>query len=165
MLATAYILLGSNIGDRIKMLIDAEALINSEAGYISATSSIYETAAWGNTNQEAFLNKVIKISTPHLPIKLLQVLLASEQKLGRIREEKWGPRSIDLDILYYNSETIQLPELIIPHPEICNRRFTLIPLCEIAAELKHPILQKNNLQLLQQCSDNSKVSLYIDSKT
>jgi 2-amino-4-hydroxy-6-hydroxymethyldihydropteridine diphosphokinase len=142
------------------MLLDAEDLIEKYAGIISAESKVYETAAWGNTNQSSFLNKVIRISTPHSPEALLNILLEAELKLGRIRDEKWGPRTIDLDILYYNNEIIKSAILTIPHPEIGNRRFTLVPLCDIAAEYIHPIVKKNNNELLNQCSDQSEVKLF-----
>jgi 2-amino-4-hydroxy-6-hydroxymethyldihydropteridine diphosphokinase len=160
MQSTAYILSGSNLGDRMKMLLDAEALIATNAGIISAVSKVYETAAWGNTNQSSFLNKVIKITTPHSPEALLNILLEAELKLGRVRHEKWGPRTIDLDILYFNTEVIITTNLTVPHPEIANRRFTLVPLCDIAADYIHPIVKKSNIELLDLCNDQSEVKLF-----
>jgi 2-amino-4-hydroxy-6-hydroxymethyldihydropteridine diphosphokinase len=160
MLATTYILLGSNLGNRMKMLLSAEDLIQSTAGVISAVSKVYETAAWGNTNQDAFLNKVIELKTSHSPEALLSLLLAAEIELGRVRNEKWGPRTIDLDILYYNSDIIQSDKLTLPHPEIGNRRFTLVPLCDIASNYINPIFHKSNADLLVQCSDQSEVKLF-----
>ena len=160
MQSTAYILSGSNLGDRMKMLNDAEQLINQQAGKITVTSSVYETAAWGNTDQSAFLNKVIRLSTNHRPEDLLTILLEIEESLGRKRLEKWGPRTIDLDILYFDHSVVNSKQLIVPHPEIANRRFTLIPLCEIAAEYIHPTKGISNQEILNQCTDSSEVKIY-----
>ena len=142
------------------MLLAAEDLIQSKAGVISAISKVYETAAWGNTNQDAFLNKVIELKTSHSPADLLSLLLETELELGRVRNEKWGPRTIDLDILYYNFEIINSDKLTLPHPEIGNRRFTLVPLCDIASDYIHPIFHKSNADLLVHCNDQSEVKLY-----
>ncbi len=160
MQSSAYILLGSNLGNRMKMLDDAEILINKYAGKVIHTSNTYETAAWGKTDQSSFLNKVIHLSTSHAPESLLKILLGIEQKMGRERIEKWGPRTIDADILYYDSIIINESKLVIPHPEIQSRRFTLIPLCEIAFNYMHPVFKISNSELLKQCRDESEVTLY-----
>ena len=160
MQSTDFILSGSNLGDRMKMLLNAEELLNLHAGEIELTSSVYETAAWGNTDQSSFLNKVVKLTTSHSPDTLLTILLGIEERLGRIRKEKWGPRTIDLDILYFDKTIVNTTQLVVPHPEIPNRRFTLVPLCEIAEEYIHPVMKLSNKALLQQCKDLSDVTIY-----
>lgn len=153
-----YLLLGSNMGDKRQQLSVAISKI-AKSNQIIKQSGIYETAAWGNTNQPSFYNQVIQINTPFTPFALLTYILNVEQRMGRVRKEKWGQRAIDIDILYYNNLAIKSDHLIIPHTEIQNRRFTLIPLNEIAAELRHPLLQKSQRELLNNCLDTLEVSL------
>jgi 2-amino-4-hydroxy-6-hydroxymethyldihydropteridine diphosphokinase len=153
----AYLLLGTNLGNKINNIETALSKISSVCGVILIQSSIYETEAWGITTQPSFLNKVIKITTQLSAEKLLEQLLLIEMEMGRVRQSKWAERVIDLDILYFNEEIIVKERLKIPHPELHNRRFTLVPLCEIAPEYKHPVLNINNKQLLEQCNDKGKV--------
>lgn len=120
-------------------------------------SSVYQTAAWGNTQQADFLNQVIGIETQNSPDVLLQGLLKIEQDMGRNRNEKWEPRIIDLDILFFDSLILDIPELKIPHPYLHVRRFTLVPLHEIVPFLIHPVFNKSVSELLEACSDHSKV--------
>lgn len=152
-----YLLIGGNMGDRLAMLKSATDLIQKYCGNIRLTSSIYETAAWGPIQQAPFLNQVIVINTLMLPEKLMQQLLDIEQQLGRTRTISMGPRSIDIDILYFNNEIFSTPDLTIPHPRIQDRRFVLVPLTEIAPEMQHPILQLTHTELLIQCTDNLPV--------
>jgi 2-amino-4-hydroxy-6-hydroxymethyldihydropteridine diphosphokinase len=152
-----YLLLGSNLDNRWKTLEKARTLIHNRVGEIYKSSKVYETAPWGNTTQPAFLNQVIIIRSALTPKKILSKTQSIETELGRIRKEKWGERSIDIDILYYNSQIYNTPNLKIPHPEIQNRRFTLVPLVEIAAKFLHPVLLKSNAELLTNCSDLLKV--------
>jgi 2-amino-4-hydroxy-6-hydroxymethyldihydropteridine diphosphokinase len=161
MQSSAVILLGTNLGDKILMLDLAKKSIQNKIGEIINSSSIYETAAWGNTNQPSFLNCVIEIKTDLSPFQLLTSLLTIEGDMGRIRDEKWAPRTIDLDILYYNKEIVSTDNLIIPHPQIQNRRFTLVPLCEILSDFIHPVLGISNRALLSICDDNSDVAKYV----
>jgi 2-amino-4-hydroxy-6-hydroxymethyldihydropteridine diphosphokinase len=154
---TAYILLGTNLGDRFHLLHAAIDLIRTEIGSLISISSIYETAPWGVLDQPSFLNQVIAVSTHLIPAELLQVSLHIEQKLGRVRHEKWGARLIDIDMLYYEQEIILSDDLIVPHPRLHERRFTLAPLAEIAPHFLHPILNKTNEELLLICGDSSDV--------
>ncbi len=156
----AYLLLGSNLGNRKQVLEDAVSHIKKKLGGIIAYSSIYETGAWGIKDQPAFLNQVVKINTTLKPHKLLTSINAIEKILGRIRHKKWDERIIDIDILYYDNLIINTKNLTIPHLEIANRRFTLVPLVELAANFKHPILSKTQTELLARCKDELEVEVY-----
>lgn len=152
-----YLGLGSNLGNRQENLALARQLITVQIGDIVAQSSIYETAAWGLTDQNDFLNQVICINTEYEASEVLAKVLAVELSMGRVREIKWGARLIDIDILYYNDAIITLDNLIVPHPFIQERRFVLAPLAEIAPEFVHPQLKKTNASLLAHCADTSEV--------
>ncbi|MDK2820598.1 MAG: 2-amino-4-hydroxy-6-hydroxymethyldihydropteridine diphosphokinase [Clostridia bacterium] len=137
-LKTAYLSLGSNMGDRELNLKKALELLQSEDIIIERCSSWYETSPVGKTDQGWFLNRVVCIKTI-LPVrKLLQVVLSIENKLGRVRREKWGPRIIDIDILLYEDLNIDEPDLKIPHPRMLERAFVIVPLAEIAPKLVLP---------------------------
>ena len=146
------------MGNREETLENAGILIRQYCGTITALSSLYETAAWGNTNQASFLNQALEIDTDLQPGQLLRQILKIETRIGRIREEKYGPRVIDVDILFYNEEVHNYPSLKLPHPEIQNRRFVLVPLAEIAAGFIHPVLNKSIAELLDECPDPLEVS-------
>jgi 2-amino-4-hydroxy-6-hydroxymethyldihydropteridine diphosphokinase len=154
---SAVILLGSNLGNRYKNLSDALTLIKQKIGELKLSSKVYETAPWGNTEQPSFLNQVVEISTAFNALTLMKNLLAIEQEQGRIRREKWSPRIIDLDVLYFNEEIIQSNELTVPHPCMHERRFVLVPLNEILPNKLHPILKKMNSQLLKELKDQQDV--------
>ena len=153
----AYLLIGGNIGDRLANLKEAISLLNEDAGSIEQVSSIYETAPWGNTQQDAFLNQALVLSTSHDAATLLRILLSIETKMGRIRNIPLGPRTMDIDIIYFNNEIIETNQLTIPHPQLHKRNFVLIPLVEIAPNYLHPILNKTNSVLLSECKDESLV--------
>ena len=153
----AYLLIGGNIGDREDALQKAGALIAEHCGEVKNKSAIYETAAWGITNQPAFLNQVLAIETKLTARQLIRRILNLEKMMGRVREEKLGPRIIDIDILLFNQEIYNLRFLIIPHPELQNRRFALQPLAEIAPDMMHPVLKKSITDLLQSCTDELPV--------
>ena len=157
---TVYIQLGSNIGERKSYIAKSMEQIEENIGEIITASSIFETIPWGNKNQNNFLNSVIKIKTPFDAFKVLQKSQEIENNLGRVREEKWGERTIDIDILFYNNEIINTTKLNIPHPLIQKRKFVLVPLSEIAPNYIHPILKKNISTLLSECKDNQKVLDY-----
>src|SRR5438067_2477725 len=118
-----YLLTGGNIGDRILNLQKAKRQIETQVGTVLKQSTLYETAAWGVTDQNAFLNQVLLVATSIAPEELLSTLLNIEQQLGRKRIEKMGPRTIDIDILFYNSDIISSPSLTVPHAQVANRRF------------------------------------------
>jgi 2-amino-4-hydroxy-6-hydroxymethyldihydropteridine diphosphokinase len=148
-----YLLLGSNMGNRMEYLREAEKLLIQNRIQVIDESSIYETEPWGNADQSWFLNIVLQVNTSLLAEELLEKLLSIELELGRIRKEKWGERSIDIDILYFNDETIETETLTIPHPGIPNRKFTLIPLVEMCPLETHPISKHNQMELLAVCTD------------
>jgi len=142
-----FLLLGSNLGDKLSNLEEAKNRIGS----VIRSSSVYATGAWGKTEQPEFLNQVIEIKSHLSPQELLQKILDIEIAMGRVRIEKWGSRSIDIDILFYKNQVIDEANLKVPHPEIRNRRFTLEPLNELAPDL---IIQDKTVhQLLEECKD------------
>lgn len=149
--------LGSNLGDRAKNLKDAIKLIGLP---IVAESAIYETEPVDYLNQPWFLNQVLQCETSFHPLKLLKECQRVENELGRTREISKGPRTIDIDLLFYNDEILSTPELTIPHPGIPQRRFVLIPLNEIAPDFVHPQLNLTVQQLLERCPDNSVVKRF-----
>jgi 2-amino-4-hydroxy-6-hydroxymethyldihydropteridine diphosphokinase len=153
----AYIQLGSNVGDKLAQLQTATQQIAKLVGIILKTSSVYQTAAWGNTNQDHFYNQIIIIKTTLSSQILLDTLLKIELQQGRIRTEKYAPRTIDLDILFYDNQIINLPNLQIPHPQISNRKFVLIPLVELVPKKLHPVYKKTMTQLLHVCADELEV--------
>lgn len=133
----AYLSLGSNIGDKKKYLYDAIKLLDGYKGIrIVKLSSLYETSPWGYTEQDLFMNLVVLIETSLSPVELLDCCQFIEKELGRVRLIKWGPRVIDVDILLFEDETINTERLTIPHPFMTERDFVMIPLCEIAKDLK-----------------------------
>lgn len=155
-----YLGLGSNLGNREENLQTAQLFITEKFGTIISLSSVYETAAWGFTEQNAFLNQVICIETKFSPIQVLLIILEIEKSMGRIREQKWGTRIIDIDILYYANKIVLLPDLEIPHPFIQERRFVLVPLCEIDGEFVHPKFKQTNDELLRKCQDSGEINLF-----
>lgn len=148
-----YLLLGGNLGDRTLYLQQARESIAAQVGRISQSSSLYETAAWGKTDQPSFLNQVLEVETILSPEDVLQTINQIEHDLGRIRVEHWGARVIDIDILFYDDLVQQTQRLTIPHPQLHLRRFTLLPLHEIAPDLLHPVLEQSINELLEACPD------------
>ena len=154
----SFLLTGGNVGNRLENLQQAVELLAKYCGRILQRSSVYETEAWGKTDQPNFLNQVLEIETEMKPESLMDEILKIEQLMGRIRNEKYGPRIIDIDILFFNKEIITRPGLVIPHPELQNRRFVLIPLAELAPQFEHPVLKKSISELLKDCPDKLNVN-------
>jgi 2-amino-4-hydroxy-6-hydroxymethyldihydropteridine diphosphokinase len=152
-----YLLIGGNMGERMANLAAARNRINIDCGRITASSSIYETEAWGYKEQPAFLNQALAIETTLEADKLMKEILKIERALGRKREIPLGPRIIDIDIIYFNDQIIDSNKLTIPHPSMAERKFVLTPLTEIAPSYMHPILLKTNELLLKECGDSSVV--------
>lgn len=154
----AYLLTGGNMGNRKENLLKAKTLIEQDCGIIKKASSIYETAAWGVTNQPNFYNQALELHTNITPIELMKKLLLIENKMGRVRTIKMGPRIIDIDILLIENFICNTDVLQLPHPALPLRKFALTALAEIAAHAIHPVEKKSILQLLQQCTDNLDVN-------
>ncbi len=148
-----YILLGSNIGNRMNYLKEAKRLLIQKRIKVINESSIYETEPYGGIIQNYFLNVVLQIETSLAPKELLKKLLDIENILGRVRNKKWGKRCVDLDILYYYNQIIESKELTVPHIGINERRFTLIPLVELCPLEEHPKNGNNHIKLLNNCTD------------
>ena len=145
--------LGSNLGNREENLRRALVLLEEKGLRILHRSSVRVTKPWGKTDQPDFLNQVIHVETTLSPHSLLELCLGIEAALGRVRREKWGPRIIDIDILYYDDRVISEPGLTLPHPHLHERLFVLEPLTEIAPDFIHPVLRKPNTVLLHRAKD------------
>ena len=157
-MSRVFIGMGSNLGDKIKFLQRAlTELENLLQTTIIKYSSVYETEPVGVKEQPMFLNMVAELDTLLQPDDLMHELKEIEHRVGRTGREHWGPREIDLDLLYYGGEVLNETSLQVPHPEISNRRFVLVPLKEIAAEFQDPLRHLSVEELLQQCSDTSSV--------
>ena len=156
----AFLLIGGNMGNREENLQTAKSLIYQYCGKIVKSSSLYQTAAWGKTDQPAFLNQALQIETRLTAEELMRQILAIEKMMGRQRKEKYGPRIIDIDVLLFNDEQHDSPFLKIPHPEMQNRLFALIPLAEIAPTARHPVFNKSITQLLKETPDKLEVKNY-----
>lgn len=153
----AYLLTGGNTGDRLGFLKSAVSELETSCGKILKLSPIFETAAWGKTDQQSFLNQALLLKTDLSATELMTAILKTEKKMGRVREEKYGPRTIDIDILLFNEDLFESAFLRIPHPELANRRFALEPLASIAPRYRHPILKKTIKRLLKECKDSLQV--------
>ena len=165
---TAYLGFGTNLGSREQNLSQAlQSLANSPDLYIVRSSSIYETAPWGYTDQPSFLNFTVEVRTKLSPVELLELAKCIEKDLGRQKNFRYGPRLIDIDILLYGNKTIHLgqPDLDIPHLRITERAFVLVPLTEIAPEIIHPILNVSLADLLEKVNGKEDVNLWSPAPT
>jgi 2-amino-4-hydroxy-6-hydroxymethyldihydropteridine diphosphokinase len=156
-MSVVYLLLGSNMGNSLQFLADARLHIGNDIGTISASSSIYQTAAWGKTDQPDFMNQVVKVASNLEPEGVLLAILAIESSMGRERAEKWAARTIDIDILFYDLMIINHENLVVPHPFLQERAFALAPLSELAPNLEHPILKKTISTLLANLASDLSV--------
>lgn len=150
--------IGSNLGDREDNLRNAVVRIGKLAGEVLAYSSVYETEPWGFQAGEDFLNMVLKLKTALNPKELLRCILSIELEMGRVRvANQYSSRIIDIDILLYEDLIVDDEELTIPHPRLHDRKFVMVPLCEIDAGFVHPVLKKSLADLLAVCKDDNKV--------
>ena len=154
---TIFLITGGNMGNRKDNLSNAADLIQNQVGKIIKSSKIYETEAWGNTDQPAFYNQVHIIKSHLSAEETISKILAIEKQMGRIRTIKNAARVIDIDILFFNKEIIHTPNLIVPHIEIPNRRFVLMPLAELSPDFIHPVLNRSIKDLLSACQDPLEV--------
>lgn len=160
--STAYLLLGGNLGDREENLKRAIELLNEKIGKLTAVSSLYETAAWGKTDQPAFLNQAVALQTNLSALEVLDHALTIEQELGRVRKDKWGERLIDIDLILFGDEIINVPDkLQVPHPHMQHRKFVMEPLAEIAPDVIHPILGETILAMSRNIEDPLEVKKII----
>jgi 2-amino-4-hydroxy-6-hydroxymethyldihydropteridine diphosphokinase len=149
-----FLLLGSNLGNREAYLKSACDHIEAKIAPLYRSSSIYETQSWGKTDEPDYLNQVVWLKTSIPAQTVLRIILDIEHIMGRKREVKWGSRIIDIDILFYDSAIISEPGLVVPHPQLHNRMFTLAPLSEIAPDFVHPVLGKSIFQLKTELNSN-----------
>ena len=147
------LLLGTNVGDRLINLEKAWKEIQNTLGKVIRYSSVYETAPWGNSQQQNFLNQVILIESTSSAEVIMKKIIDIEENMGRIRKKKWEPRIIDIDILFFNKEIISHHDLEIPHPRIRERKFTMVPLAELIPEFIHPVFKKSIIELLKELND------------
>lgn len=151
------LLIGGNLGNRKKNLAAARKNIEKKMGMLIRQSALYETAAWGNSNQPDFFNQVLVVETKKTATDVMQQILSIEKDMGRKRTVKNAPRLIDIDILFYDKEIYNEINLTVPHPQIQNRRFVLVPLNELMPQFKHPVLGKSVHELLFNCKDKLEV--------
>ncbi|MDR3180368.1 MAG: 2-amino-4-hydroxy-6-hydroxymethyldihydropteridine diphosphokinase [Prevotellaceae bacterium] len=155
-----FLLLGSNLGNRLAALQEARALLSAQVGAVVGQSGYYESEPWGFEAPTWFINQALHIETHLTPLVLLHTIQHIEQQLGRVRATPPGvyaSRPIDIDILFYGNDIIHTPALTVPHPALHQRRFALLPLCDIAPGHIHPVLHKTTAELLQQCDDQGTV--------
>ena len=157
-MAKLYLLLGGNLGDKETIFSEVKRLLKEKVGEITARSNIYETEPWGFESEDMFWNQAIEISTSLSPVEVLHETQQIEAELGRIRiSNHYDSRMIDIDILFYDNQIIELENLTVPHPRILERKFVLMPLAEIAQTFIHPIFLKTIGQLMLECTDNLRV--------
>ncbi|MCH8156851.1 MAG: 2-amino-4-hydroxy-6-hydroxymethyldihydropteridine diphosphokinase [Nitrospinae bacterium] len=155
---TAYIGIGSNLDAPEKNCAEAIEKLDAHPEIsLQAKSSFYKTQPVGPVEQGWFINAAIRVQTTLGPLDLLEALLSIEKEMGRVRGEKWGPRLIDLDLLFYDERVLKQEGLTLPHPEITKRRFVLAPLCDIAENIFHPVLKKTLKDLLEELADDTEV--------
>jgi 2-amino-4-hydroxy-6-hydroxymethyldihydropteridine diphosphokinase len=159
-MSRVYLLLGSNLNNRTKILQQARDLIAEHVGAVISTSSVYESEPWGFESDMSFLNQVLEVECELSPFQLLDEILGIEKMLGRTRPKhvRYQSREIDIDILFYDDMVLESENLQIPHPRLHQRLFALIPLSELNKDLSHPGLKRTISQLIQECTDESRVA-------
>ncbi|MDR2026074.1 MAG: 2-amino-4-hydroxy-6-hydroxymethyldihydropteridine diphosphokinase [Prevotellaceae bacterium] len=164
MKSAVYLLTGSNLGDRKPYLDNAKHSLCRFAGELLKESSVYESEPWGFVSENAFLNQVLLYETVLKPHEILHIIKVIEAENGRIHTKNgYSSRSLDIDILFYDSLILNSADLTIPHPMLHKRRFTLLPLAEIAPDFKHPVFKLNIRDLLEKCEDTGKVEMFRDN--
>lgn len=161
MIPEVFLGFGSNIDDRLRFINIAASYIRSCSDIeVVSASSVYETEPWGVKSQNSFLNCVLNIKTSFSPDELLNFVKEVEVKTGRKNRERWYEREIDIDVLFFNDLVLESGDFSVPHKEVINRRFVLVPMCELNGKFVHPVLKKSMFELLEITKDNSKVILY-----
>ncbi|MFP4481803.1 MAG: 2-amino-4-hydroxy-6-hydroxymethyldihydropteridine diphosphokinase [Thermovirgaceae bacterium] len=155
----AAISLGSNLGDRLGIMRQAVILLKEHCLYLKASSDVFETPPWGEKNQPRFLNACILVETDKTPQKLLELLLNTEKDLGRTRRYTWGPREIDLDLIFFDDLVMEEKDLTIPHPHMHRRAFVLLPLEQVAPDWRHPVLGKSVRKLAGSVDGDSVIRI------
>jgi 2-amino-4-hydroxy-6-hydroxymethyldihydropteridine diphosphokinase len=154
-----YLLTGSNIGNKTANLQKAKQLIGERIGKIQKSSGYYLTQAWGNTEQEDFINQALEVRTYHSPEQTMRVILEIEKEMGRTRSTPMEPRVIDIDILFYGHRIIKTRDLQVPHPRFQLRNFAMLPMMELNGDYVHPVLGKAVDELYFESPDNLEVIL------
>lgn len=163
---SAFIGIGSNLGDRVKNCLDAIESIGDIPGCsVEARSDLFTTEPQGIRDQDWYVNGAVSIYTCIEASQLLKRLMAIEISMGRVREKKWGPRNIDLDILFFGGEIIETEGLIVPHPLVQERRFVLVPMVQLAPDLRHPLLRKSMAELLDGLKEDGQAVLPLKEET
>ena len=157
-MAEVYIAIGSNLGNRLEYLRNAVNSLN-KVGKVLAIAKLYQSGAYGYSRQPSFYNSAVLLETKLAPVELLNALKNIEKKGGRKKRVRWGPREIDLDIIFYDQKMLQTKQLTLPHPDFHNRRFVLQPLADIAPDFVSPTHRKSVLELLNNCQDSTKNKL------
>ncbi len=161
-ITTIYLSTGANLGDRAAQLQQAQTLVGQHIGTVTQASKLYQTTAWGNTEQPDFLNQALEVQTSLSPTEVLGKIQFIENQMGRVRTETWGERTIDIDLLLFGDQEIDTPELQVPHQYLADRNFVLVPLMEIAGEIMHPTIGKTIEDIYFDCADASEVELIED---
>ncbi|MFD2203968.1 2-amino-4-hydroxy-6-hydroxymethyldihydropteridine diphosphokinase [Shivajiella indica] len=154
------LIIGGNLGDRIKLIHETVLMLNQIFGFPLLSSSIFESSPWGGNSSGKYLNQVLVYNTDVNPKKVLELIQHIENSLGRKRDVKWGDRTMDIDIIYYGKKVMSSKTLTIPHPYISERKFVLEPLQEILPDFIHPVIKKSHIQLNGECLDKSEVKKY-----
>jgi len=156
-----FLSLGSNLGDRRSHIEQAVEMLTRSAGKLRRRSALYETEPWADTPGDDFLNLVVEMTTELEPLPLLEVLHATEAACGRKPDPvRYAPREVDIDILFYGTDVLAFPNLVIPHPALQDRRFVMVPMCEIAPRWKHPVSGATMAALLRRCTDPKQVRIF-----
>ncbi len=157
-----FLSLGSNLGDRRACIEKAVEMLTRRVGKLRRRSALYETEPWAETPGDDFLNLVVEMTTEMEPLSLLEALHAIEAACGRRPEPvRFAPREVDIDILFYGTEVLVFPNLVIPHPALQDRRFVLVPMCGIAPRWKHPVSGTTMAALLRRCTDPKQVRMFV----